>query len=169
MNIGINRSSAYLAMARQQFRDAGVPEELVWLAQVESVWNPSAHSPAAAGGIWQFIPATAQDYGLQVSRGNDERADPVKQTHAAAVYLHDLHTLFGDWPLAMAAYNSGEPRVMGALTRNGRADFWELYDKQMLPKETRDYVPKILAAIEVASQADNFGFVPPQIEASTTE
>jgi len=159
MTIGIQRSNAYLAMARAEFRRVGVPEDLVWLAMVESVWNPSAVSPAAAGGIWQFIPKTATEYGLRVARGDDERADPLKQTRVAAVYLHDLYTIFGDWALAMAAYNSGEPRVMEAVVKNGRANFWELYDKQLLPKETRDYVPKILAAIRVAREADSYGFI----------
>jgi Transglycosylase SLT domain len=163
MRIGMERSNAYLEMARAEFRKAGVPEDLVWLAFVESVWNPRAVSPAAAGGLWQFIPATATDYGLKVESGNDERNDPLKQTRVAATYLHDLHTLFGDWALAMAAYNSGEPRVMGAIVKNGRADFWELYDKHLLPKETCDYVPKILASIEVAGRAEGFG-LPAQAE-----
>src|SRR5262249_28317166 len=154
------RSNAYLAMAREEFRNVGVPEDLVWLAMVESVWNPSAVSPAAAGGIWQFIPKTATEYGLRVASGDDERADPLKQTRVAAGYLHDLYTIFGDWARAMAAYNSGEPRVMEAVVKNGRANFWELYDKQLLPKETRDYVPKILAAIRVAREADGYGFLP---------
>jgi hypothetical protein len=157
MKIGIERSDAYLEMARAEFRRAGVPEDLVWLAFVESVWNPRAVSPAAAGGIWQFIPATATDYGLRVQTGDDERADPFKQTRVAAVYLHDLYTIFGDWALVMAAYNSGEPRVMGAIVKNGRANFWDLYEKELLPKETRDYVPKILAAIKVASQQESDG------------
>ncbi|HYV03723.1 MAG TPA: lytic transglycosylase domain-containing protein [Blastocatellia bacterium] len=160
MMIGIGRSHSYLEMARAEFREAGVPEDLVWLAFVESVWNPRAVSPAAAGGIWQFIPSTATDYGLTVEAGNDERSDPLKQTRVAAAYLRDLHTLFGDWALAMAAYNSGEPRVMGAIVKNGRADFWDLCDKQLLPKETRDYVPKILAAIKIASQAEDYGLAP---------
>ena len=159
MTIGIDRSNSYLEMAREEFRKAGVPEDLVWLGFVESVWNPKAVSPAAAGGIWQFIPATATDYGLRVESGNDERADPAKQTRAAAIYLHDLYTIFGDWALAMAAYNSGEPRVMGAIVKNGRANFWDLYNKQLLPKETCDYVPKILAAIKVAGQAEDYGLL----------
>jgi len=160
MMVGIGRSDSYLEMARAEFRSAGVPEDLVWLAFVESVWNPQAVSPAAAGGIWQFIPSTATDYGLTVQSGNDERADPFKQTRVAATYLRDLYTIFGDWTLAMAAYNSGEPRVMGAIVKNGRADFWDLYNKQLLPKETRDYVPKILAAIRIASQAETYGLAP---------
>jgi len=158
MAVGIERSNAYLEMARAEFRNAGVPEDLVWLACVESVWNPRAISTAAAGGIWQFIPATATDYGLKVEHGNDERADPLKQTRVAATYLRDLYVIFGDWALAMAAYNSGEPRVMGAIVKNGNADFWELYDKQLLPRETCDYVPKILATIKLASQAEDYGF-----------
>jgi transglycosylase-like protein with SLT domain len=157
MKIGFERSNTYLEMARAEFRSAGVPEDLVWLAFVESVWNPRAVSPAAAGGIWQFIPATATDYGLRVKSGDDERADPFKQTRVAAVYLHDLYTIFGDWALVMAAYNSGEPRVMGAIVKNGRANFWDLCEKELLPRETRDYVPKILAAIRVASQPDSYG------------
>ena len=160
MMVGIGRSDSYLEMARAEFRSAGVPEDLVWLAFVESVWNPRAVSPAAAGGIWQFIPSTATDYGLTVQCGNDERADPFKQTKVAATYLRDLYTIFGDWTLAMAAYNSGEPRVMGAIVKNGRANFWDLYNKQLLPKETRDYVPKILAAIKIASQAETYGLAP---------
>ena len=160
MKIGFERSNAYLEMARAEFRRAGVPEDLVWLAFVESVWNPRAVSTAAAGGIWQFIPATATDYGLRVQAGDDERADPFKQTRVAAVYLHDLYTIFGDWALVMAAYNSGEPRVMGAIVKNGRANFWDLCEKELLPKETRDYVPKILAAIKVASQPDSYGLAP---------
>lgn len=168
MTIGIDRSTSYLEMARAEFRNAGVPEDMVWLAFVESVWNPRAVSPAAAGGIWQFIPSTATEYGLKVESGNDERADPFKQTRVAAAYLHDLYTIFGDWTLAMAAYNSGEPRVMGAIVRNGNANFWELYDKQLLPKETCNYVPKILAAIKLASEADIHGSSPQSDPAVTS-
>jgi hypothetical protein len=160
MTIGIERSSAYLRMARAEFRKAGLPEDLVWLAHVESVWNPNAVSPAAAGGLWQFIPKTAIEYGLTVASGNDERTNPLKQTRVAAEYLHDLYTIFGDWALAMAAYNTGEPRVMEAIVKNGRANFWELYERQLLPKETRDYVPKILAAIKVADLANSYGLMP---------
>jgi hypothetical protein len=159
LKIGIERSNTYLEMARAEFRSAGVPEDLVWLACVESVWNPRALSPAAAGGIWQFIPSTASEYGLTVESGNDERADPYKQTRVAAAYLRDLYTIFGDWALAMAAYNSGEPRVMGAIVKNGNANFWELYDKQLLPKETCHYIPKILATIKLASQAEVYGLL----------
>jgi len=158
LRIGILRSNSYLEMARAEFRKAGVPEDLVWLAFVESVWNPRAVSPAAAGGLWQFIPGTATEYGLRVESGNDERSDPLKQTRVAAAYLRDLYTIFGDWSLAMAAYNSGESRVMGAIVKNGNANFWELSAKQLLPKETCEYVPKILASIKVAGRAEGNGF-----------
>lgn len=159
LRIGIERSNTYLEMARAEFRSAGVPEDLVWLAFVESVWNPRAVSPAAAGGLWQFIPSTATEYGLKVEGGIDERGDPFKQTRVAAAYLRDLYTIFGDWTLAMAAYNSGEPRVMGAIVKNGNANFWELSAKQLLPKETCDYIPKILATIKLASRAEDYGLV----------
>jgi membrane-bound lytic murein transglycosylase D len=160
MQIGINRSGSYINLARAEFRRLGVPEDLVWLAHVESVWHMTAMSPAAAGGLWQFIPSTAKDYGLTVSQEYDERLDPEKQTQVAAAYLRDLYTIFGDWALAMAAYNCGEPRVMNAVVKNGNADFWELHEKQLLPQETLNYVPKILAAIEVAGQAERYGFSP---------
>jgi membrane-bound lytic murein transglycosylase D len=160
MTIGIDRSSQYLEMARAEFRAAGLPEDLVWLAHVESVWHAEARSPAAAAGIWQFIPRTATDYGLTVEAGNDERFDARKQTKVAAAYLRDLYTIFGDWALAMAAYNCGEPRVMEAVVKNGRADFWELHEKSLLPKETLNYVPKILAAITVAREAKSYNVMP---------
>jgi hypothetical protein len=157
LKVGLERSNAYLDMARAEFRKAGVPEDLVWLAFVESVWNPKAVSPAAAGGLWQFIPPTAREYGLKVQSGDDERSDPAKQTRVAAEYLHDLYAIFGSWELSMAAYNGGEPRVMGAIVKAGAADFWSLYDKQLLPKETCDYVPKILASIRIVSQPEVYG------------
>jgi len=141
-----------------------LPEDLVWLAQVESVWKEGARSPVAAGGIWQFMPATAADYGLAVGSPADERFDPGKETRAAATYLRDLHTLFGSWELAMAAYNCGEPRVMAAIVRCGQPDFWALCDRQLLPTETSNYVPKILAAIKVASDPDAYGFTVDQQE-----
>ena len=160
MTIGIDRSSQYIEMARDEFRTAGLPEDLVWLAHVESVWHAEARSPAAAAGIWQFIPRTATDYGLTVEAGNDERFDAHKQTRVAATYLRDLYTIFGDWALAMAAYNCGEPRVMEAVVKNGRANFWELHEKNLLPKETLNYVPKILAAITVAREAKTYSVMP---------
>lgn len=158
MQQGLERSQAYIDASRAEFKQHGLPQDLVWLAQVESVWKQGAQSRVAAGGIWQFMPGTATDYDLTVGSPVDERFDPAKETRAAAAYLRDLYTLFGNWELALAAYNCGEPRLMEAIVRCGRPDFWALYDKQLLPKETSNYVPKILAAIKVASEPDTYGF-----------
>jgi hypothetical protein len=118
MQVGINRSASYLDLARAEFRRLGVPEDLVWLAHVESVWHPTAASPAAAGGLWQFIPRTATDYGLTVSQEYDERLDPAKQTRVAATYLRDLYTIFGDWSLAMTPSSRTAAPTSGRYTRN---------------------------------------------------
>jgi len=158
MQQGLERCGAYLDTSRAEFRQSGLPEDLVWVAQVESVWKQGAKSPVAAGGIWQFMPRTATDYGLVVGSPGDERFDPAKETRAAASYLRDLHTLFGNWELALAAYNCGEPRLMDAIVRAGQPDFWALYDRRLLPKETCNYVPKILAAIKVVSAPESYGF-----------
>src|SRR5215471_17187454 len=158
MQQGLERCGAYLDASRAEFKQSGLPEDLVWVAQVESVWKQGAKSPVAAGGIWQFMPSTAADYGLAVGNPEDERFDPSKETRAAATYLHDLYTLFGSWELALAAYNCGEPRLMNAIVQCGQPDFWALYDRRLLPKETSNYVPKILAAIKVASDPDNYAF-----------
>jgi soluble lytic murein transglycosylase-like protein len=158
MQQGLDRCRAYLDTSRSEFKQYGLPEDLVWVAQVESVWKQGAKSPVAAGGIWQFMPSTASDYGLAVGSPEDERFDPSKETRAAATYLHDLYTLFGSWELALAAYNCGEPRLMNAIVQCGQPDFWALYDRRLLPKETSNYVPKILAAIKVASDPGNYSF-----------
>jgi hypothetical protein len=158
MQQGLNRCTEYIGESRQEFKELGLPQDLVWVAQVESVWKQGAYSRVAAGGIWQFMPRTAAEYGLAVGSTGDERFDPAKETRAAATYLHDLYTLFGNWELALAAYNCGEPRLMDGIVRSGEPDFWKLYDQQLLPKETRDYVPKILAAITVASDPGAYGF-----------
>jgi hypothetical protein len=158
MQQGLDRCKPYLDASRAEFRQSGLPEDLVWVAQVESVWKEGARSPVAAGGIWQFMPRTASDYGLVVGSPEDERFNPAKETRAAATYLRDLYTLFGSWELALAAYNCGEPRLMSAIVQCGQPDFWALYDRRLLPKETSNYVPKILAAIKVASDPDNYAF-----------
>jgi membrane-bound lytic murein transglycosylase D len=158
MQQGLDRCRPYLDTSRAEFKQYGLPEDLVWVAQVESVWKQGAKSPVAAGGIWQFMPRTASEYGLAVGSPEDERFDPSKETRAAATYLHDLYTLFGSWELALAAYNCGEPRLMNAIVQCGQPDFWALYDRRLLPKETSNYVPKILAAIKVASDPDSYSF-----------
>ncbi len=146
MEVGLQRSGRYRQMVEKIFKEERVPQDLIWLAQAESVWKPNALSRAAAKGIWQFIPSTGTRYGLAQTAWVDERSQPEKATRAAARYLRWLHDHFaGDWLLAMAAYNSGENRVDSAVARCGYADFWELYKRNLLPNETRNYVPIILA------------------------
>ncbi|HSO75071.1 MAG TPA: transglycosylase SLT domain-containing protein, partial [Blastocatellia bacterium] len=158
MLVGLQRSGRYREMAEKVFKEERVPIDLIWLAQAESVWKPNALSRAAAKGIWQFIPSTGLRYGLAQTAWVDERSHPEKATRAAARYLRWLHDHFaGDWLLAMAAYNSGENRVAGAIAKCGYADFWELYRRGLLPLETRNYVPSILAIMVVSKNQRLYG------------
>ncbi len=127
------------------FRENGIPEELVWLAEVESGFKPDARSPVGARGLFQFMPPTARRFGLSSERP-DERLDPEKSARAAAAYLRVLHRRFGSWPLALAGYNAGEGRVGSALKKQNATTFEEIAD--VLPLETRMYVPKIDAVIQ---------------------
>jgi membrane-bound lytic murein transglycosylase D len=159
MVVGLQRSGRYRQMAEKVFKEERVPLDLIWLAQAESVWKPNALSRAAAKGIWQFIPGTGTRYGLAQTQWVDERSHPEKATRAAARYLRWLHDHFeGDWLLAMAAYNSGENRVDNAIARCGYADFWELYKRNLLPQETRNYVPIILSIIIISKNQKRYGF-----------
>jgi len=159
MESGLRRSGRYRKMAEKIFKEEGVPADLIWLAQVESVWKPAALSHAAAKGIWQFIPSTGRRFGLDQDHWVDERSDPEMSTRAAARYLKFLHNYFGgDWLLAMAAYNSGEGNVSKAIARSGYADFWEIHRAGFLPTETRNYVPAILAVIIVANNQKRYNF-----------
>lgn len=126
-------------------RAQGLPANFVGVAAVESGFDPFALSPQGARGLWQLMPATARRFGLRVEPGRDERLDPLKSTLAASRYLKALHAQFGDWPLALAAYNSGERRVERSLARLGARDFWTLSRAGALPDETRRYVPAVLA------------------------
>jgi soluble lytic murein transglycosylase-like protein len=130
-----------------------LPVEALSVALVESGFNPRALSPKGARGIWQLMPATARRYGLTVEAANDHRTDPEHATRAAARYLRDLYTMFGDWELALAAYNAGEGRVARAISRAGVRDFDELARRGLLPLETRNYVPAVLAAWAQMSRA----------------
>lgn len=166
MESGLRRSGRYRKMAEKIFKEEGVPTDMIWLAQVESVWKPAALSHAAAKGIWQFIPSTGRRFGLDQDNWVDERSDPEMSTRAAARYLKFLHNYFGgDWLLAMAAYNSGEGNVSKAIARSGYADFWEIHRAGFLPTETRNYVPAILAVIIVANNQKRYNFqVTPESE-----
>ena len=141
----LRRLDSVRPMVEQTFAEQGVPQALMWLGLVESGYNPHARSPKSAVGMWQFIPDTARRFGLRVGK-DDERTDVAKSTVAAAKYLRFLYTLFGDWKLVLAAYNSGEARVQSAIERSGSRDFWTLAEGGYLPRETRAYVPAVLAA-----------------------
>jgi membrane-bound lytic murein transglycosylase D len=159
MEAGLQRSGRYRQMAEKIFKEERVPVDLIWLAQAESVWKPKALSHAAAKGIWQFIPSTGAHYGLAQTAWVDDRSHPEKSTRAAAKYLRFLYDHFaGDWLLAMAAYNSGENRVDNSIARCGYADFWEIHRRGMLPQETRNYVPIILAIMIVSKNQKRYGF-----------
>src|SRR5258707_12475214 len=144
-------------MIRRTLQEQGVPQELIYLAQAESGFHPLAVSRAGAGGMWQFMGSRAKGYGLERSWWVDDRQDPEKATRAAAHHLKDLYNQFGDWYLAMAAYNSGPGTIQSAVKRTGYADFWELYRRDVLPKETRNYVPIIVAETIMAKNPEQYG------------
>ena len=151
------RGGRYQDMIQKILRQEGVPQELIYLAQAESGFHPLAVSRVGARGMWQFMGSRARGYGLQRSWWVDERQDPEKATRAAARHLKDLYSQFGDWYLAMAAYNSGPGTVQQAVRRTGYADFWELYRRNVLPKETRNYVPIIVAVTIMAKNPAQYG------------
>ena len=152
-----SRSGRYHDMIVSTLKEEGLPQELIYLAQAESGFHPLAVSRAGARGIWQFMASRGRGYGLYHNMWVDDRQDPVKSTRAAAHHLKDLYNQFGDWYLAMAAYNSGPGTVQSAVKRTGYADFWELYRRNVLPKETRNYVPIILAMTLIAKDPARWG------------
>src|SRR3984957_10070472 len=151
------RSGRYHDMMVKILKEEGVPQDLIYLAQAESGFHPLAVSRVGARGIWQFMGSRARGYGLSHSQYVDDRQDPEKSTRAAARHLKDLYNQFGDWYLAMAAYNSGPGTVQAAVKRTGYADFWELYRRNVLPKETRNYVPIILAVTIMTKNPSQYG------------
>jgi membrane-bound lytic murein transglycosylase D len=151
------RSGRYREMIERILKEEGVPQDLIYLAQAESGFHPYAVSRAGARGIWQFMGSRARAYDLHRDMWMDERQDPERSTRAAARHLKDLYNQFGDWYLAMAAYNSGPGTVQSAVKRTGYADFWELYRRNVLPKETRNYVPIILAVTLMAKNPEQYG------------
>lgn len=154
----LERSTMYLPQITAELRKAGLPLELAWLAMIESGFNPSAYSPAHASGLWQFIPGTAQNYGLRIDTWADERRDPEKSTKAAVAYLKALHKRFGDWHLAVAAYNAGEGTVERGLKQHKANNFWELAQHDTLRLETRRYVPQMIAAVLITRNPEQYGF-----------
>ncbi|HTA22233.1 MAG TPA: transglycosylase SLT domain-containing protein [Terriglobales bacterium] len=151
------RSGRYQDMIRRVLKEEGVPQDLIYLAQAESGFHPLAVSRAGARGMWQFMGSRAKGYGLERNWWVDDRQDPEKSTRAAAHHLKDLYNQFGDWYLAMAAYNSGPGTVQSAVKRTGYADFWQLYKRNVLPKETRNYVPIIIAVTIMAKNPQQYG------------
>ena len=156
MEVGLYRSGMFMTMARRIFREEGIPENVAWLGQVESTWKPTALSWAAASGLWQFIPGTGARYGLRRTAYVDERNSFDEATRASARYLKFLFNRYGNWELAMAGYNCGEGNVDRAIARSGQRNFWAAYP--FLPRETRNYVPNILATILIANNPAQYGF-----------
>jgi len=171
--VATQRSGRYRPMIQRVLAEEGVPQELIHLAQAESGFIPRAVSRKAAGGMWQFLAWRGREYGLMQTRYTDDRMDPEKATRAAAHHLHDLYNEFGDWYLAIAAYNCGPGTVEKAVERTGYADFWELRDRGALPAETTNYVPIILAMTIMEKNAAEYGLdgivLDPPLEYDTVE
>ena len=154
----LTRSARYKKRIDEILDQHGVPRAFAYLPVIESAYLPNLTSKAGARGMWQFMPATAREYGMRVDWWVDERVDIEKSTIAAARYLRDLHRMFSDWPLVLAAYNAGPGRVRRTLKEHEASSFWELLDKSALPKETRGYVPTFFATVAIVGDPDRFGF-----------
>jgi membrane-bound lytic murein transglycosylase D len=170
---GLQRSGRYRPMIQRILDEEGIPQEIIHLAQAESGFIPRAVSRAAAGGMWQFLKWRGNEYGLKQTAYTDDRMDPEKATRAAAHHLRDLYHEFGDWYLALAAYNCGPGTVEKAVERTGYADFWELRARGVLPAETTNYVPIILAMTIMEKNAAEYGIegfqLAPPLEYDTVE
>jgi membrane-bound lytic murein transglycosylase D len=154
----LSRSEKYIPFMKNVLKEHGLPEDLVYLALIESGFNPYAYSRAKAVGMWQFISLTGKRYGLRVDWWVDERRDPEKSTIAAAKYLKDLYDMFECWYLAAAGYNAGEYKIIKAMKRYRTEDFWKLTQYRYLKRETKDYVPLMIAAALVAKDPEKYGF-----------
>lgn len=155
----LSRSERYIPMMKQVLRKEGLPEDLVYLAMIESGFSPHAYSVASAVGPWQFVSGTGKRYSLRIDQWIDERRDPLKSTVAAAMYLKELYGIFNkDWYLAAAGYNAGENKILRAIDMYKSTDFWQLSRGSYLKRETKDYVPKLLAAAIIAKDPAKYGF-----------
>ncbi|MDA8099360.1 MAG: transglycosylase SLT domain-containing protein [Nitrospiraceae bacterium] len=159
----LDRSARYIPVMQDVFREKNLPEDLVYVAMIESGFNPYAVSWARAVGPWQFMTHTGKLYGLRVDWWVDERKDPIKSTYAAAEHLKDLHNLFGSWPLALASYNAGAGKVQRAVLRTRSEDFWDLKASRYIRKETKNYIPKYMAATIIAKNPEAYGFTVPAV------
>ncbi|NRA46266.1 MAG: LysM peptidoglycan-binding domain-containing protein [Oligoflexales bacterium] len=158
----IDRGAKYRLFIEKQLIDHGLPKEIFYLAMIESGFIIRAKSRAGAVGPWQFIRGTGKRFGLSINSYVDERLDPIRSTQAAIRYLKSLHKVFNSWELAFAAYNSGESRVMNTIIKHGVRDYWKLIEMKALPRETRNYVPKFIAAAILGQQARSHGFKEPK-------
>ncbi len=154
---GLSRGSRFLPLIREVFAEAGLPAELAYIPLIESLYKPAVRSRASAVGLWQLMAPTARLYGLTVNSLVDERRDPIKATYAITQFIRDYYQEFGDWHLTIAAYNGGKGRVARALSRAGVDNFWSLATTRHLPRETREFVPKILAAMLIGSDPEAYG------------
>ena len=154
----LSRSSRYIYTMKEIFRQNELPEELVYVAMIESGFSPYIRSRAGAVGCWQFLKRTGKQYGLQINGYVDERRDPILSTEAAARYLKELHRGLGSWGLALASYNAGKYRVNRASIKHGTKDFWHLSKKRSFPMETINYVPKFIAAVRIGENPRGYGF-----------
>jgi membrane-bound lytic murein transglycosylase D len=165
----LGQSGRYIPMIQEKLEERGMPQDLIYLAMIESGFNPKAYSSAHASGLWQFIAETGRRYGLDINRAVDERNDPEKATDAALDYLSQLHDRFGSWYLAAAAYNTGENRVARIMREETGSEkgteesYYEISDR--LPKETRDYVPLMVAAARISKDPAKYGFGKVEIQA----
>ena len=159
------RSGKYLPMFLKELRDAGLPEDLAYLAMIESGFNQRAYSRAKAVGLWQFIKGTGKQYNLRIDRYVDERRHAEKSTKAAVAFLSDLYAEFGDWHLAVAGYNAGAGKIRRGLKRYKTDDFWSLAQHRYLRLETKRYVPKLIAAILISKNPEQYGFTDINYEA----
>jgi membrane-bound lytic murein transglycosylase D len=170
---GLRRAGRYRSLIQRILDEEGVPQELIHLAQAESGFMPRAVSRKKATGMWQFMQFRGREYGLVQTRSSDDRLDPEKATRAAARHLRDLYQKFGDWYLAMAAYNCGPGVIERAVQRTGYADYWELKRRNVLPKETANYIPIIIAMMIVSKNPADYGLdavaPDPALEYSTLE
>ncbi len=154
----LERSKKYREILTKIIKENKLPQDTIYLAMIESGFSPFALSRSGAAGIWQFIPSTGKRYGLRIDYWVDERRDPVKSTYAAVSYLKNLYNYFGSWWLAWAGYNAGEGRIFRAISKAKTNDFWEISDRRFIKRETRQYVPKLMAAALITANPEKYGF-----------
>ncbi len=163
----LDRSVRFIPVMKEIFKEKNLPEDLVYVAMIESGFNPYAVSWARAVGPWQFMASTGKLYGLKINWWIDERKDPIKSTYAAAEHFKDLHNLFGSWSLALASYNAGAAKVQRAVLRTRSEDFWDLKASHYIRKETKNYIPKYMAATIIAKNPEAYGFTMPKVDPFT--